>query len=431
MDVGFRVVGYWMFVIGVPFAYIIHQSFATQAEKLQSEVQHLEERAEASERLASAYFSIVQALSNAIGVRDYTTHEHVQRVHSLATAVGEKVGLSSEELEAVRFGAVLHDIGKIAVPDRILRKPGPLTPDEYRIIQHHTLAGETILRPIDFGPDVARVVRCHHEKLDGTGYPDGLAGDDIPMGARLLAAVDVCDALVSDRPYRKAWTSQRALQHLEDGIGTSFDVQVVEALAEAVEGGESVPVGGPSEDDPAGPALETLMPFLADDGSEVAAIASQAVELSRRGVLRGLTEFVVRRSDCPACVAYEVDVRNHELHATAASGDCAPDFHLVRMPGGTGPSAEAAVTQHAVIGRPAEEDFAAFRGDIPSELQGASVSAFPVVDPSGPVQAVVSVYGEEAATVSDRLGDEIQVAVALAGCQLEAIDEDASPSASA
>ena len=138
--------------------------------------------------------------------------------------------MSAEELRVLRYGAAFHDIGKLAVPQSILRKPGPLTDEERASVEQHTVIGERILSPVEFLAPVLPLVRHGHERWDGSGYPDGLAGEQIPLGARVLFACDALDAMTTDRPYGDAMPEQAAFGQLRDGAGSQFDPAVVEAL---------------------------------------------------------------------------------------------------------------------------------------------------------------------------------------------------------
>ena len=146
--------------------------------------------------------------------------------------LAEFMGMSEEELVHVRRGALLHDIGKMGVPDSILLKPGKLDPEEWAIMKQHTTYAFDFLAPIPFLRPALDIPHCHHERWDGTGYPRGLQGEQIPLAARVFAVVDVHDALTSDRPYRKAWNEERTLAHIREQSGAHFDPAVVDAFLE-------------------------------------------------------------------------------------------------------------------------------------------------------------------------------------------------------
>jgi ribonuclease P protein subunit RPR2 len=183
-----------------------------------------------SQQLHSSYMATVRALSNAVEARDAYTGKHAERVTAYGMEVSEAIGLQLPDGHALEFGFLLHDIGKVAIPDAILYKPGKLTDEEHELMAQHPLIGSEIVREIDFLGDATTVVRSHHERWDGTGYPDGLAGEEIPLAARVFAVADVLDALTTDRPYRPASTLAAAREMIVQGSGSQFDPRVVEAF---------------------------------------------------------------------------------------------------------------------------------------------------------------------------------------------------------
>ncbi|GGR18681.1 HD domain-containing phosphohydrolase [Deinococcus ruber] len=186
------------------------------------------ERSSGVERLRLLREAALRSVGRVLEYRDDETFGHTDRVTTLALRLGEALGLSADALQHLRWGAYLHDIGKVAVSDAILRKPGPLTPSERLEMQRHVVTGDDLLLDELFVPrEVREVVRHHHERWDGAGYPDGLAGHDIPLLARIFSVVDVYDALTSERPYKRAWTSEAALAELSRCAGTQFDADVV------------------------------------------------------------------------------------------------------------------------------------------------------------------------------------------------------------
>lgn len=177
----------------------------------------------------------VRALLAELAKKGAYTGDHTRRVALRAAQVGDELGLSPGRLRDLATGGLLHDIGMLAVPPEILRKPGPLTDDEYGIVMHHVSTGPALLRALGgFSPNVHRLVRGHHERFDGSGYPKAVAGDPIPPDVAILAVCDVYDALISERAYRKAWSHERALEHLRAGAGRLFDATCVEALADVL-----------------------------------------------------------------------------------------------------------------------------------------------------------------------------------------------------
>ena len=183
------------------------------------------------EKLNRMYLSTVETLATAIDAKDEVTHGHIRRVQAAAVGLAREIGITDEEtLKAIEAGALLHDTGKIAVPEHILNKPGKLTPAEFEKMKLHAPIGAEILSSIDFPYPVVPIVRHHHENWDGTGYPDGIRGEDIPIGARILSVVDCFDALTSDRPYRSRMTNEAAVAILLERRGTMYDPAIVDAF---------------------------------------------------------------------------------------------------------------------------------------------------------------------------------------------------------
>lgn len=190
--------------------------------------ERMNEKSRETQELARLHLATVEALATAIDAKDQTTHCHVRRVQLYAARMGEILNLSHSEIEALRAGAMLHDIGKLAVPDHILNKPGKLTTAEFERMKVHTIVGAQILERIDYPYPIIPIVRSHHERWDGLGYPDGLRGEEIPWTARIFAVVDCFDSVREDRPYRRGMTRDEASAMLLRGAGTHFDPKVVE-----------------------------------------------------------------------------------------------------------------------------------------------------------------------------------------------------------
>jgi len=223
--------GWQVSLLLLPILYVIYRSHRLYIDRLQAEKNRAEEQRNHAEEVAALHRRTIKTLALAIEAKDQTTSDHLARVEVYAIEVGTELGMNAEELEALRAAALLHDIGKLAVPEYIISKPGKLTPAELETMKTHTVVGAEILEQVRFPYDVAPIVRSHHEKWDGGGYPDGLSGEGIPMGARILAAVDTLDALASDRQYRRALPLNEAIEIVRNESGKSFDPRVVEVLA--------------------------------------------------------------------------------------------------------------------------------------------------------------------------------------------------------
>jgi putative nucleotidyltransferase with HDIG domain len=184
--------------------------------------------------LAKAYDETIIGWSRAMDFRDKETEDHTQRVTSMTVELARVMGFDETDLSYIRWGALLHDIGKIGIPDNILRKPGGLTEDEQALMRKHPDFAYDMLHPIRFLRPALDIPYCHHEKWDGTGYPRGLKGKQIPLSARIFTLVDVWDALRSDRPYRKKWTRNKVVEHIRALTGTHFDPALVDIFLDFV-----------------------------------------------------------------------------------------------------------------------------------------------------------------------------------------------------
>lgn len=184
--------------------------------------------------------SILVTLGNAIDAKDAYTEGHAERVAHYSVAIGKQLGLPYESLRRLRIGGVLHDIGKIGIPEAILNKAGPLTPEEFEIMKRHPVIGETICKPLKSLRDILPIIRNHHERPNGSGYPDGMRGEEIPLEARIVCLSDVYDALATTRSYKRAFPRERCIEMIrEDTARGLFDVRVVEAFVSYLEERES------------------------------------------------------------------------------------------------------------------------------------------------------------------------------------------------
>lgn len=202
-----------------------------QALALKSQTRDLEERIrERTAELREANFDTLYMLAIACEAKDQDTGRHLTRIQCLARDLAVEIGIAADLADAVGRAAIVHDVGKMHVPDEILKKPGPLTPEERQVMQQHTVAGERILSGGPFFATARRIARNHHENWDGSGYPDGLAGHAIPLEARIVHIVDVFDALVNERVYKPAWPVERAVAEIGQQAGRHFDPELVDAF---------------------------------------------------------------------------------------------------------------------------------------------------------------------------------------------------------
>ncbi len=207
----------------LPVVYVVYRSYRLYLDKLASERGHVEQ-------MASLHLRTIEALALAIEAKDQTSHAHLQRIRLYAVEIARKMLVPAEDIQAIQAAALLHDIGKLAIPEHITAKPGRLTPEEFEKVKIHPLVGAEILERVQFPYPVVPIVRAHHERWDGAGYPLGLRGEEIPMGARILAAVDFLDALATDRQYRRALPLEEIMRRLNAESGAAFDPRVVKVL---------------------------------------------------------------------------------------------------------------------------------------------------------------------------------------------------------
>ncbi len=213
--------GMWFAVLMTAPLYLTYRTYKVYLGRIDDERRHVEE-------MADLHLATIEALALAIDAKDQTAQSHIRRVQVYATSIARGLGMSDTEIQGVKTAALLHDIGKLAVPEHILSKPGPLTQEEFQKIRVHPQVGAEIISAVPFPYPVAPLILSHHERWDGKGYPQGLKGEEIPLGARILSVVDYYDALTSDRPYHKAMTPEAALALLQQESGRALDPAVVQ-----------------------------------------------------------------------------------------------------------------------------------------------------------------------------------------------------------
>jgi diguanylate cyclase (GGDEF)-like protein/putative nucleotidyltransferase with HDIG domain len=407
----------------VPAVYLIYRSYRLYLGKLEDEKRHVEE-------MANLHLRTIEALALAIEAKDHTTHEHLQRVRVYAIEVAKELGVSGAELEALHAAALLHDIGKLAVPEHIISKPGRLTPEEFEKMKIHTLVGAEILERVRFPYPVVPIVRAHHEKWDGSGYPMGLKGAEIPIGARILSAVDYLDALASDRQYRRALPLRDVMQKLGAESGKSFDPKVVDVLQKRYQYLERLALAK-SADDPSGPlstaikierGLEpaagfenaTVQDYAGRETTFLSSIAAarqeaqSLFELSQDlGASLSLTEtlsvFSVKLKPMVPYDAIAIYIkREDELVPEYVNGDNYRLFSSLRIPMGQGLSGWVAHNRKPIInGNPSVEP--GYLNDPSKFSTLRSALAVPLEGVSGVIGVLALYRGERDAFTTDHL----------------------------
>ena len=259
--------------------------------------------------LAAAYEATLEGWASALDMRDRATEGHSRRVTDLTVRLARKMGVSEADCVHIRRGALLHDIGKMGIPDSILRKPAPLSPDEWAIMQRHPEHARQLLAPIEYLAPAMDIPYCHHEKWDGTGYPRGLKGEEIPLAARVFAAVDVWDAIRSERPYSGAWSNEKSLAHLRSIAGTHLDPSVTAMFIEllgSLEGRSAADANGEAGAgqgarillvDDYEPSVHLLSRWLTRDGYDV--LTADSGETALASVAQHHPDLVLLDIDIP------------------------------------------------------------------------------------------------------------------------------------
>jgi len=413
----------------IPVVYLMYRSYQLYVGKLENEKDHVEQ-------MAALHLRTIEALALAIDAKDHTTHEHLQRVRVFALAIGREMGLSDAGLEALRAASLLHDIGKLAVPEHIINKPGRLSPEEFEKMKIHPIVGGEILERVNFPYPVVPIVRAHHEKWDGTGYPDGLKGEQIPIGARILAAVDCLDALSSDRQYRRAMPLEEAMREVAAGAGKQFDPQVVEILQRSYADLERMAHSGPGSSD----ALR--LPKDLKVITNGAAPAAGFEKAHKRGSSEGgfLASIVAARYEAQALLEFSIDLgrslsldetlsvvaarlrrlipydaiaiyllREGKLIPAFVTGDDYRMFSSLEIPMGEGLSGWVAQNRKPIVnGNPSVEP--GYLNDPQRASSMSSALAVPLVGNDDQVLGVLALYKLEADAFSN---DHLRVVQAI------------------
>lgn len=432
-------IGWQSSLLVLPPIYLMYRSYRLYLGKLETEKRH-------AEQVSSLHLRTIETLALAIEAKDQTTGEHLQRVRVYAMELAKELGLSEDETEALRAASVLHDIGKLAVPEHIISKPGKLTPEEFEKMKIHPIVGAEILEQVDFPYPVAPIVRAHHEKWDGSGYPSGLVGEAIPIGARILSAVDCLDALASDRQYRKALPLHEAMSKVASEAGTSFDPAVVgilqrryvelEKLANEqplqappklstdikVARGKAPDAGFAKSELPAdAPGLRedshALFSAARKHGQEIVDLCRQpGVSLSTEDILSLLSVRLKRLLPCQSMAVY--CVKSGVLVPEFVSGENFQIFSALRIPLGEGLSGWVAQNHKPILnGNPAVEPgyvndpkYSTLRSALAVPLEGASGVAAVL----GLYRAAQDAFTAEDLRIAEAIGAELGTAIEAA-----------------
>jgi putative nucleotidyltransferase with HDIG domain len=352
------------------------------------------------EKMNRVYLSTIEALAQAVDAKDQVTHDHVRRVQDNALLLAKVLDVHDEaQLQAIKAASLLHDIGKIAIPEHILNKPGRLTPSEFEIMKRHAPIGADILAVIGFPYPVTPIVRHHHENWDGSGYPDGLAGEDIPIGARILQVVDCFDALTSDRPYRPRMDDEEALQILMQRRGTMYDPRVVDALLNLrAASALSAPEPGEAKDSLEPPSCQPAPRIERADSRESLSLEvlcdlgrTLARPLSATHIGDTLWTQLRGRLSAAAFVLFAYDVENDALVPAYRAGQPTVAMNT-RIPVGERLSGWVAATRQTVVNSDA-------RLDLDAEMRDGTLLRSALAVPAivnGQVVGVLAFYATHA-----------------------------------
>jgi len=403
-------------IVCLPLIYIVHRSQVRTLAQIEGQKQHIEE-------IHGLHLRAIEALAMAVDARDQGTHDHLKRVQIYALEIGRELGIEGPELHALHAAALLHDIGKLGVPEEILSKPGRLTPEEFEIVKTHPVVGAEIVNQVGFPYPVAPIVRAHHEKWNGGGYPDGLKGEEIPLGARILTAVDCLDALACDRPYRRAMPLDEAMAAIAKEAGSGFDPRVIGVLERRCRELEAMATAG-TEDRSAGlKAVRVTRGAAPAAGfargtADLAHLAAHVETAAFRGPGWTVTDLTPREAltvvemRCTAAIPHRAMAffveRGGMLRVEYAGGELGAQFRALAVPRGEGLAGWVSEKRKPIInGDPAVESGYP-RSAVPAVR---SALAVPVTAPDGS-EGVLALYRYEAEAF-----DNADLAALCAVCQ--------------
>jgi diguanylate cyclase (GGDEF)-like protein/putative nucleotidyltransferase with HDIG domain len=410
----------WVVLLAAAPLYLTYRSYRIYLGRVEDQERHLKQ-------VSDLHLASVEALARAIDARDQTfdrTHgpndNHIRRVQAAAAQLARGAGMSSDEVEGVKVAALLHDIGKLAVPEHILTKPGRLTPDEFERVRTHPQIGADIIRAVPFPYPVAPYIESHHERWDGSGYPEGLAGEAIPLGARVLAVVDYYDALITDRPYHRAMPEHAATELLQSECGRALDPRLVRLfikmlpsinIRDSVERHEaetreraqphaSGPANGFAPETQAAPRASMVFQNISRATQEMHALYDLAQTLGTRlsveDTMGLLTSKLTRLVPVSCWALYLHDAATNTLTCRFASGLEAELVDGLQIPMGEGASGWAGRHRTPLVNARAEADFQA-GGRTQASLPLRSTLAYPLVDGDTLVGTLTVYHADEGA----------------------------------
>jgi putative nucleotidyltransferase with HDIG domain len=384
-------------VLVVPLPILLYKTFRHSLGRAQDQFNHLEQ-------VNRVYIAVIEALAQAVDTKDQVTSDHIRRVQTEAVRLARALGITSdEELQAITAAALLHDVGKLSVPEHILNKPGRLTPSEFEVMKKHAPAGADILSLVGFPYPVVPIVRHHHESWDGSGYPDGLSGEAIPVGARILSVVDCFDALTSHRPYRPRLDDASALQIIVERRGSMYDPSVVDAFLQMHDAVASRVGDTPAPTPPKSQTDLTPQEFASDDRHFPDLEAIYELGRAIGGVSPGhqlaehIWSLLRRRTAASTFVLYIYDPALGALVAVHADGDQSDVLRDSRIALGDRLSGWVGATRQVILNSDA-------RLDLDEERRAASPlrSALAVpVEAGARLIGVLSLYAPHADAFND------------------------------
>ncbi|HVG70898.1 MAG TPA: HD domain-containing phosphohydrolase [Vicinamibacterales bacterium] len=368
--------------------YLTYRTFRTLTRRLEREHAH-------AQQMSELHLATIEALALAIDAKDQTAHNHIRRVQIYGTALARALGMSEDEIQAVKTAALLHDIGKLAVPEHILAKPGPLTPEEFQKVRIHPQVGAEIIGNVPFPYAVAPLILSHHERWDGRGYPAGLRGEEIPRGARILCLVDHFDALTSERPYHQPMAVDAAMMQLKQEAGRALDPDLVTAFleilpaarAEAERADAEVPrlslavtdTGPvtPPADSPAGDGRPTVFDDIALAHREIYALYEIAQTMGTSlGVADTMTLISSKLSNLvpfSACALFLYQEESDSLYCRFATGTDSELIQQLALKSGQGLAGWVARNRRPLVNARPSAELEAAGSSLPTTLQSALV----------------------------------------------------------